>query len=134
MVLKKFYFEIILRSAVVLDVYFYLGGCVHAMENPKLEPDGFDNRLVIVNGVLPVLPSLEDSGGSNSKYCRNLFSSLPETRIKDLCYSSITQIIGARVLDVEKQKYTVHENVKSLKTERGVFSRFFSVNKWTFKR
>jgi len=56
----------------------YLGGCVHAMENPKLDPEGFDNRLVIVKGVLPLLPSLlDDSGGSNSRYCRNLFSSLP---------------------------------------------------------
>jgi len=56
----------------------YLGGCVHAMENPKLDPEGFDNRLVIVNGVLPLLPSLlDDSGGSNSRYCKNLFSSLP---------------------------------------------------------
>lgn len=58
----------------------YLGGCVHAIENPKLEPDGFDKRFVTVNGVLPVLPSLEDSGGSNSRYCRNLFSSLPENK------------------------------------------------------
>lgn len=56
----------------------YLGGCVHAMENPKLDPEGFDNRLVIVKGVLPVLPSLlDDRGGSNSRYCKNLFSSLP---------------------------------------------------------
>lgn len=52
------------------------------MENPKLEPDGFDNRLVAVNGVLPGLPSLADSGGSNSRYCRNLFSSWPEMRDK----------------------------------------------------
>lgn len=48
------------------------------MEKPKLEPDGLDNRLVTVNGVLPVLPSLDDSGGSNSRYCKNLFSSVPK--------------------------------------------------------
>lgn len=47
------------------------------MENPKLEPEVFDNRLVTVNGVLPHLPSLDDNGGSNSRYCKNLFSSLP---------------------------------------------------------
>lgn len=46
----------------------YLGGCVHAIENPKLEPEGLDNRLVTVNGVLPLFPSLDDSGGSSSRY------------------------------------------------------------------
>lgn len=58
------------------NLRWYLGGWVHAIENPKLCPGAFVSFRVVVKGVRPPLRlSNFDPGGSNSRCRKNRLSS-----------------------------------------------------------